>query len=236
MYGRSTKVYYINRTEISASKLNITAGARCIVNESGKCMNDANCSDLNFFRYEFMFGADCDSYLNLIVGLSKHCMMESTLRNAAVCDSNLPVCTYYSDQSQTDLQHKPQITTTPVLPSTTWSAQSNSTGLPGAASEPAPTVPSGIASPSIAPADTASEPTPSVPSSTNATDCIRLERVSCYILYLAAGLGALAVTVVLLVVVVIVLVCISVKRGKMKMQSERECILLCVVVASHFPA
>ena len=180
-------------------------------------MYNANCSDLNLYWYDLRFEADCDSYLCHIVApleLSEHCTVDST-RCATVCDSDLPVCTY--GQSQTDSQHIAQITTTPVLPSTTLSARSNSTGLAGAASEPAPTVPSGIASPSIAPADTASEPTPSVSSSTNATDCIRLERVSCHI---AVGVGALAVIVVLLVVVVIVVACISVKRGKMKMQSE----------------
>ena len=172
-------------------------------------MYNANCSDLNLYWYDLRFEADCDSYLCHIVApleLSEHCTVDST-RCATVCDSDLPVCTY--GQSQTDSQHIAQITTTPVLPSITLSAQSNSTGLAGASSEPTPI---------------------SVPSGTNPTSCM-LGRVSCHIVYLAVGLGALAVIVMLLVVVVIVVVCISVKRGK-KMQGERDCILLCVVVVS----
>ena len=143
-----------------------------------------------------------------------------------ICDNGLPACTY--GQSQTDSQCVAQITTTPELPSATLSAQSDSTGLAGASSEPAPSVPSSTASPSIAPAGTASEPTPSVSSSTNGTGCT-LGRVSCYIVssswtwssYCNDGAPGSCYHV---------LVCISVKRGKKKMQSERECILLCVVV------
>ena len=182
-------------------------------------MYNANCSDLNLYWYDLRFEADCGSYMCHIVApleLSDHCTVDST-RCATVCDSDLPVCTY--GQSQTDTQHIAQITTTPVLSSTTLSAQSNSTGLAGTPSKPAPSVLSSIPSPSNVPA--------------GAPDCM-LGRVSCRIVYLAVGLGALAVIVMLLVVVVIVLVCISVKRGKMKMQSEREYILLCVVVASKF--
>ena len=189
------------------SELNITAGDKCTLKESGKHMNNANCSDFNFYWFEFKFETAAGSYLCHIVTpleLSKDCRVEST-RNATVCDSTLPVCTY--GQPQTDSQCVAQIITTPVLPSTTLSTQTNFTGSAGAVSEPTPSV---------------------SPSSIGCT----LGRVSCPIVYLAAGLGALAVIVALLVVVVIVLACISVKRGKKKMQSERECILLCVVVAS----
>ena len=170
------------------SELNITAGAKCTLKESGKRMNNANCSDFNF---KFKLETAADSYLCHIVTpleLSKHCRVEGT-RNATVCDSGMAVCTY--GQPQTDSQCVAQIITTPVLPSTTLSTQTNFTAV--------------------------SEPTPSVsPSSTSCT----LGRVSCPIAYLAVGLGALAVIVMLLVVVVIVLACISVKRGKKKMQSE----------------
>ena len=124
--------------------------------------------------------------------LSKYCRVEST-KNATVCDSGMAVCTY--GQPQTDSQCVAQIITTPVLPSTTLSTETNFTGSAGAVSEPTPSV---------------------SPSSTGCT----LGRVSCHIAYLAVGLGALGVIVLLLVVVVIVLACISVKRGKKKMQSE----------------
>ena len=174
-------------------------------------MNNANCGDLNLYCYELKFEANCGSYLCHIVTpleLSEYCTVEST-RNATVCDSTLPVCLY--GQSQTDLQCVAQIITTPVLPSTTLSTQTNFTGSVGAVSEPTPSV---------------------SPSSTNATGCT-LGRVSCPIVYLTVGLGALAMIVMLLVVVVIVLACISVKRGKTKMQGERECILPCIVVAIY---
>ena len=181
--------WYYSQTEISTSELNITEGAKCTLKESGKRMNNANCSDFNFYKFKLETAAD--SYLCHIVTpleLSKHCRVEGT-RNATVCDSGMAVCTY--GQPQTDSQCVAQIITTPILPSTTLSTQTNFTAV--------------------------SEPTPSVsPSSTGCT----LGRVSCHIAYLAVGLGALAVIVVLLVVVVIVLACISVKRGKMKMQSE----------------
>ena len=215
-----------NQTEISTSELNITAEATWTRNKFTK---NTNCGDLKLYWYEFKFETDSQYSCHIItpLELSEHCTVDSTRNNATVCDNGLPACTY--GQSQTDSQCVAQITTTPVLPSATLSAQSDSTGLAGASSEPTPSVPSSTASPSIAPAGTASEPTPSVSSSTNGTGCT-LGRVSCYIVYPAVGLGALTAMVVLLVVVIIVLVCISVKRGKKKMQSERECILLCVVV------
>ena len=240
----STEVRYYCQTKKSKREVNTTAGAICTQKqlENDIHVYNANCSDLNLCCYDSRFEADCDS------------VVDST---RSVCDSDLPLCTY--GQSQTDMQHIAQITTTPVLTSTTLSAQSNFTGFAtpsvlssipspsnaptGAASEPTPSVLSSIPSPSNAPTGAASKPTPSVPSSipspsnalAGAPDCMP-GRVSCHIVCLAVGLGALAVIVMLLVVVVIVLVCISVKRGKKKMQSERECILLCVVVASNFPA
>ena len=199
----STKVtWYYSQSEIPTNKLNST----CILK------NYKNCSDLKLYWYEYEFKFEsvcCSCHIVTHLELSEYftCRVESTI-NATVCDSGMPTCTY--GQPQTDSQCVAQITTTPVLPSITLSAQSNSTGLAGTSSEPTPI---------------------SVPSSTNPTGCT-LGRVSCHIIYLAAGLGALAVIVMLLVVVVIVLACISVKRGKMKMQGERDCILLCVVVVS----
>ena len=180
-----------SQTEISTSELNITEGAKC---KSRKHMNNANCSDFYWFKFKFETAAGSIYLCHIVtpLELSKDCRVEST-RNATVCDSTLPVCTY--GQPQTDSQCVAQIITTPILPSTTLSTQTNFTGSAGAVSEPTPSV---------------------SPSSTGCT----LGRVSCHIVYLAAGLGALAVIVVLLVVVVIVLACISVKRGKKKMQSE----------------
>ena len=181
-----------------SSELNITAGSLNL--------NNANCSGLlKPCQYELKFEAESVSYqCHIVTHLElsdlKHCAVKSTRINPTVCEGGLPVCT--SDQSQTDSQCLVQITTTPVLSSTTLLAQSNSTGLAGSTIEPTPSVPSTIASP------------------LNATGCM-LGGVSCHIVYLAVGLGVLAVIVVLLVVVVIVLACISVTRGKQKMQGER---------------
>ena len=194
--------WYYGQTENSTCELNITVGAKCTLKkEPLNYTNNASCSDLKLYQYEYTgIEADLASYLCHIVThleLLEDCTVKSTGNNAIACDSGLPVCAYC--QSQTNPKCAAQITTTPVLPSTTLLAQSNSTGS----------------------ASATSEPTPSVPSSINATGCT-LGGVSCFV-YLAIGLGALVVTVVLLVVVIIVLVHISVKRGK-KMRGERECI------------
>ena len=180
----STEVRYYCQTKKSKREVNTTAGAICTQKqlENDIHVYNANCSDLNLCCYDSRFEADCDS------------VVDST---RSVCDSDLPLCTY--GQSQTDMQHIAQITTTPVLTSTTLSAQSNFTGFA------TPSVLSSIPSPSNAPTGAASEPAPSVLSSipspsnapTGAPDCT-LGRVSCHIVYLAAGLGALPVIVMLL--------------------------------------
>ena len=46
------------------SELNITAGAKCTLKESGKRMNNANCSDFNF---KFKLETAADSYTCVIL-------------------------------------------------------------------------------------------------------------------------------------------------------------------------
>lgn len=195
----------IGSTEVTwnftlSSELNVTAGSSCTL----IYMNNANCCGLKLHRYELKFEAESVFYqFHIVTQLElpnlEHCAVESTRINATVCEGGLPVCT--SGRSQTDSQCVAQISTTPVLSSTTLLAQSNSTDLAGAIIEPTPSVPSSIASPS------------------NATGCM-LGGVSCHVVYPAVGLGVFAVIVVLLVVVVIVLACIAVTRGKKKLQGE----------------
>lgn len=189
--GSTEVTMYYNQTENPRKELNII----CTLKESVK---NASCSDMELPKFKKLT-YDCDSFLCHILiplELSEHCTVKSTNYTAMLCDS----------------QCLAQITTTPVLPSTTLSAQSNS-GLAGATCTFEPT-------PSF---------TTTITSSSNAPGCM-LGRVSCYIVYIVVGLGALTAMVVLLLVVIIVLVCISVKRGKKEMQSEREYTLLCAVV------
>ena len=203
--GSTEVALYYNQTENSRKELNIT----CTLKESVK---NTSCSDMELPKFKKLT-YDCGSFLCHILiplELSEHCTVESTNYTAMLCDNGLPVCA--DGQSQTDSQCVAQMTTTLVLPSTTLSTQSNS-GLAGATCT--------------------FEPTPSfsttITSSSNAPGCM-LGRVSCYIVYIVVGLGALTAMVVLLLVVIIVLVCISVKRGKKEMQGEREYTLVCAVV------
>ena len=189
--GSTEVAMYYNQTENPRKELNIT----CTLKESVK---NASCSDMELPKFKKLT-YDCGSFLCHILiplELSEHCTVKNTNYTAMLCDS----------------QCLAQMTTTPVLPSTTLSTQSNS-GLAGATC--------------------AFEPTPSfsttITSSSNAPGCM-LGRVSCYIVYIVVGLGALTTMVVLLLVVIIVLVCISVKRGKKEMQGEREYTLVCAVV------
>ena len=198
--GSTEVTWYYSQTENSISELYITEQARCTLKESGNYINNANCSDLKLYQYEYT-GIEADTcHIATHLELLEDCTVKS--KNATAY-SVLPVCACC--RSQTNPKSVPQITITPILSSTTLLAQCNFTGLAGATSEPTPSVPSSSASPS------------------NVTGC-PLGRVPCRIVYLTVWLGVLIVIAVLLVVVIIVLVCISVNRRK-KMRGERECIL-----------
>ena len=185
------QVKWYNGNPADAEELNITAGGRYTVEESEQSPSNsryANCTEGDqLYRYELKFNyseSDSGSYWCRIVIGGDTPLEFSEAWTVDSIDSSLAICG--PGPSQTDPKCAGQITTTPVLPSTTLLAQSSTE----ATSEPSTTslvMHSPVQTPS------------STPHSSG-----RGGGTPCFVYGLAAGLGAL--TIILLVATVSVLV------------------------------
>ena len=193
--------YHSQNGNPADAELNITAGGRYTVEESEQSPSNSrytNCTDGDqLYRYELKFNyseGDSGSYWCRIVIDGGILLKLSEPWTVDCIESGLAICG--TGPSQTDPKCAGQITTTPILPSTSLPAQSSVEATSG------PLVTSLVMH----------SPVQTTSSTTHSNGCGG--GTPCFVYGLAAGLGLF--TVIFLVATVSVLVCRKVYMQKQK--------------------